>query len=123
MFQQILPKLRRLSTLVVPSNGFKNDKVGLSLHQYLTDHASEVGLAELNIGNNFFDPLCLYKLTEAAICKVTTLKRLVIAFSCLGQIGENFIGDKVCQLMKHNMSITNLDFQCCNLTLNEMTTL
>ena len=114
--------MRRLKSLAVPSNNFKNDEIGQSLHEYLMVQAREVGLSELNFGNNFFSPDCLLQLCEAACCNIPTLKKLVIAFSSLGE-GESYIGDKVCELMKHNKSITNLDVQCCNLTLANLMTL
>ena len=74
----------------------------LSLLEYLTNNAVEIGLSELNIGNNFFDPEYLYKLCEFIICSIPTMKRLVIAFSSLGEVNKNYIGDKLCALMKHN---------------------
>ena len=120
--QQIIPKMRRLKSLAVPSNNFKNDEIGQSLHEYLMVQAREVGLSELNFGNNFFSPDCLFQLCEAACCNIPTLKKLVIAFSSLGE-GESYIGDKFCELMKYNKSITNLDVQCCNLTLANLMTL
>ena len=79
------------------------------MHDYLIVHAMEIKLEELNIGNNFFTPDCLYKLCKAATCNIPTLRRLVIAFSSMGEIGENYIGDKVCELMKINKSIADLD--------------
>ena len=40
-------------------------------------HAKEVGLSELNFGNNFFSPECLYKLCEAAHVNTLTLSFVV----------------------------------------------
>ena len=92
--------MRRLNALIVPSNSFRSNEVSNSLYGYLALQAAEVGLSELNIGNNFFTPECLYKLCYTAICKIPSMQRLVIAFSNLGEVGKNYIGGEVLELMK-----------------------
>ena len=71
--------------------------------------APEAGLQELNIGNNYFTPDCLYKLCYTALCKNPKLNRLAIAFSNLGEVKNNYIGAEVLDLMRQNCSVVSLD--------------
>ena len=91
MFSTIVPSLKNLQCLIVPSNGFRRSEVFHALHVCITSLIKKQGttLKTLNIGNNLFRPSQLLRLVEVALCEESMLKRLVIAFSNLGNEEED----------------------------------
>ena len=92
LFSKVIPCLKALRHLIIPSNGFKSPGVARQLSNCLTSTESGFPghLESLNIGNNLFSPGNLLSLCRVALVsgKVPRLKKLVIAFSDLGSQSE-----------------------------------
>ena len=137
----MIPSLRALKHLTVPSNGFRSARVATALQGCLKKAAEEGyrwDLESLNVGNNHFVPEDLYQICATALHRnnVPSLRKLVIAFSNLGDSplisietftialdsGNNeYIGGKLCKLLLNcSQRLETLDFRCCNLTLSDM---
>ena len=85
---EILPSLKALRHLVIPSNGFRSSGVARDLITTLKCEESGFPrqLKTLNIGNNLFKPLDLLSICKTVLSEeLPCLKKLVIAFSDLGR--------------------------------------
>ena len=89
LFSEVIPSLKALKHLTIPSNAFRSSKVARTLEKCITSIESgfSQNLESLNIGNNLWSPADLLSLCTAALAsgKLPNLKKLVVAFSDLGQ--------------------------------------
>ena len=118
LFTQLIPCLKALKHLSVPSNNLGSHVVP-AITQFLVSQDGQGRLLEtLNIGNNLFTPSELLSLSKIALTsgRLPKLKKLVIAFSDLGE-GEEYVGGSLCQLLQESTAgrLEELDIRCCGL--------
>ena len=87
LFSEIIPCLKALRHLTVPSNNFRNVATEITQCLVSAESGFPQQLETLNIGNNLFTPNELLALCKVALAsgKLPQLKKLVIAFSDLGR--------------------------------------
>ena len=106
----------------MPSNNLRN--VTPEITHCLTSHESALAsqLESLNLGNNLFTPNELLRLTQIILTSghMIKLKKLVIAFSDLGE-GPDSIASTLCQsLLKTSYRLEEFDIRCCGLKISDM---